>query len=450
MSIGIQKVSAYLARYIEEYQKEYSRLISPPPSGGGYPQLEVSPYLYSNEITCWITENGVVIYDESREPGHPWWIAGGPTIVVDVEPSRTPPEVIDLLKREGLSGKNVGMYRIIAKQEISNDIWNGYLGPVIEEGKAIVKDIPITIRRTAFDQTGILQRLTFGAFEKILSLNLRGPETDFWNPYIVRRIGFCTADRKHRRFINYMEISPHLEQAAWDNRNIPTRVQSDIRRDYSWAFADPALKAGVISFGGAVNKYYDRLSNLFVAIERFAILLRESKDTGENVFHEFLRTNSIILDIYASAISKPRFEYPKGERSPLDKEYVEPDFLLEYSDGSYKLVELERPDKIIATKLGQPRSEFTQAAFQIAEFRDFIARQYDTIKDKYPGIATRTGAMIILSRNTEKSFGGKQNIQDYKGLLRLHHPNIEVLTYDDLLDRARYAYGQITASAAPR
>jgi hypothetical protein len=454
MAITTRAVCNYLERYIEEYRKEFSRFVTPAPQGGGYPALEISPYLISRKIQCWVTQDGTVIYDESREPDNSWWMAGGPAFVVDVEPSLIPPEVIDLLKRKGLYGKNIGRYRIVAKQGVPAEIWKGELGDATEEVEARVMDSLIIVKRMPLDLAAFLQRFTFGAFQLILNLPLRRPDESFWTPFIVRGLGICTADLKHHRFLNYLEVSPHLEEAAWDTRGIYMRVQTDVRRDFAQAFT--ALQAGsqgLISMGGEsvwIKPFFDRLSILSKTLDKFAALLCEAGDAKESIFHDFLRAHSIILDVYADAISRPRFEYPNGERSPLGKEFVEPDFLLRYSNGSYKLVELERPSKPIATKQGQPRSEFTQAAFQIAEFRDFISKHYSRIKDEFPGICAGTGAMIILSRNTEKSFGGRQNIQEYKTLLRADRPDIEVLTYDDLLDRARYAYSQLATLIVPR
>src|SRR5205823_4283323 len=120
-----------------------------------------------------------------------------------------------------------------------------------------------------------------------------------------------------------------------------------------------------------IGSFNDRLEALRQAIEAFRALLEEKAEENEREFHEFLNSNSVLLDASGDAVSKPHFTYPTGE-SPLDKEYVEPDFLIRYPGNSYKLVELERPDKLMATKQGQPRAEVTQAAFQIAEWKDYI------------------------------------------------------------------------------
>jgi hypothetical protein len=278
----------------------------------------------------------------------------------------------------------------------------------------------------------------------VLDAKISDPHDKFWVPHITRNMGFMNAARSNRRFINYLETSSHVEDAAWDQHAIFVRVQADLRRDFAHAFM-PFLTAGSISFGEAQhrNAFFDRLTKLANTIDAFASLLRDQGDAQETVFHNFLANNSILLDVYADAISKPRFVYPPGA-GPLGKAYVEPDFILNYADGTYKLIELERPNKDVATKQGHPRGEFTQASFQIAEWRHFIAIHYELIKAKFPGISLNPGAMLVISRSTTKSFGVGRRMDDYKGLLRAYLPNTEILTYDDLLDRATRAYVRLS------
>lgn len=120
-------------------------------------------------------------------------------------------------------------------------------------------------------------------------------------------------------------------------------------------------------------------------IEAFERLLNEHEDDNESVFHEFLYKNSFLLDLYGEPVSKPRFKYPTIIESPLRKAYVEPDFIIKYPNQHYKLVELEKPSKKVTTKRGHSSSEFTQPAFQIAEWNVFIAEHYEQIKADFPG-----------------------------------------------------------------
>jgi len=125
-------ISNYLERYVFTYRREYERFTSSPPRGGGYPKFPISPYLYSKELNCYLAKDGVVITDQTKEPSYSWHIAGGPALCVDYEESKTPPEIIDLLKREGIWGKPIGIYRIVSKGRLAAHVWHGNLGQPVE------------------------------------------------------------------------------------------------------------------------------------------------------------------------------------------------------------------------------------------------------------------------------------------------------------------------------
>jgi hypothetical protein len=446
MALTAAGVADYLSHYISEYRREYSCLVESPPRGGGYPSLEISPYLRSKTLSCWLASDGAVILDESKEPDYIWWIAGGPALMVDFPEGRTPPDVVSLLKEQGIFGKPIGIYRIVAKNGLPTELWEGRLGPVIEEADHHINETRIVVKRVEQTISETLQRLTFGAFGFILDIRLPAADSNFWVPHIIRRMGFITADRVRRRFVNYMEVLPHVDEGAWDVRSIFTRVQSDVRRDFAQTFGT-ADSGGLLSFGESQNSiqpFFDRLTRLSHCIQQFASLLTESPNATESAFHDFLAANPILLDVYAEPISKPRFEYPEGE-SPLGKAYVEPDFILKYPDRTYRLVELERPNKSIATQQGQPRAEVTQAYFQIAEWRDYIAHHYDIVKERFPGIATLPAALVVVSRTPLESFGSGRDAARYKELLRNQFQNVDFLTYDDLLERAQQAYTRLAS-----
>jgi hypothetical protein len=109
---------------------------------------------------------------------------------------------------------------------------------------------------------------------------------------------------------------------------------------------------------------------------------------------------------------------------------------------------LERPSKPIATKQGQPRAEVTQSSFQIAEWKAYIRNHYDLLKQEFPGIAVNFSTMIVISRSSEESFGAKRDIRRYMELLKEQFAIDEVLTYDDLLARAKQAYVALASLAA--
>jgi hypothetical protein len=52
-----------------------------------------------------------------------------------------------------------------------------------------------------------------------------------------------------------------------------------------------------------------------------------------------------------------------------------------------------------------------------------------------------------MSRSTQKAFGGLQDQKGYAELLMEQYNVDEVLTYDDILERASFAYHQLTGLA---
>jgi hypothetical protein len=148
----------------------------------------------------------------------------------------------------------------------------------------------------------------------------------------------------------------------------------------------------------------------------------------------------LLLDVYGTCESKPQFTYPAGTTSPIGKTSLEPDFLIKYPDRSYKLVEIERPSKNVATAQGQPRAEVAQAVFQCAEWRHFIKTHYQTLSGRYPDIQARCKTAVVMSRTNQLSFKGIEDISSYKGLMMEQFKIDEFYTFDDLYDRARTAY----------
>ncbi len=449
MPIDATGAAAYLKEYVASYRREYERFVASPPVGAGFPRYRISPYLYSGELQCHLARDGAAIADTSLEPPYDWAFAGGPALMVDYSTTRVPSEVVDRLKKNGLLGKDIGLYRIVAQEEMPDEVWHGSL-PQPHDSAVITVNQATHVRVAAYklDWSELVKRLTFGAIGRILKVKLPTPDSDFWNPLIIRNLGFLTADRSHKRFFHYLELLPHVDAAAWEPRSIRARVHVDIQRDFAHAAVPQLRGGGAMAFAKTepyLPLFVDRLSALQRAIDDFQGLLDLHGEEDEKVFHEFLRANPILLDVYGEARSKPRFYYPKGE-SPLGKAYIEPDFVIQYPGNAYKLVELEKPSKKLATRKGQPTAETTQAAFQIAEWKTYIQKHYELIKNELPGISVNCTSMIVISRRSQRT-SGTAKIQQYMELVRNQFSAEEILLYDDLLARARQAYIRLSSAA---
>jgi hypothetical protein len=239
-SITAANAASYLSAYATAYLSEQERLTKPPPEGAGFPPIIESPYLGSGFISCLLAPDGAVVIDQSWQPPEGWDIAGGPAMMVDYpDPeSRVPPEVVELLKREGVYGKPIGIYRLCFKRPPSEDTWNGTVPePTESVTVTAASGLTIEVSEIDLDWATLVERLTFGAVGPILDLHQPDTSVELWQPRIIRDLGFLTADRKRRRFFHYLELLRHVDASAWDARAIWARAKLDVRRDLSHAIA---------------------------------------------------------------------------------------------------------------------------------------------------------------------------------------------------------------------
>ncbi|MBP5126499.1 Shedu anti-phage system protein SduA domain-containing protein, partial [Pseudomonas protegens] len=173
--------------------------------------------------------------------------------------------------------------------------------------------------------------------------------------------------------------------------------------------------------------------------------LRFQPDGIESIFHAILEKHPVLLDVYGSCESKPELIYPNGQTSPIGKTKLQPDFIIKYPDQSYKLIEIERPAKKLATTQGQPRAEVSQAVFQTAEWKHYIKTHYSLVASRYPGIQSKCKTSVIMSRFTQQNFKNVSDAREYMGLMIDQYNIDEFLTFDDLLERAISAYTMLSS-----
>ncbi len=310
-------VQHYFSKYLEAYRKEYQRLVEMPPNGAGLPQIPLSPFLQCRRFELLLAQDGVVIFVADDPPKHNWWVAGGPAIKVDFEPSRTPSWVTATLSDNNLLGKPIGIYRVVSKEPLSEQVWKGVLPTPIKQVE--LKDgSQINIMQMDCDIEEVVARLTFGAFGRVLDVQLKRNRADFWKPHIISRFGFFNAELTGKRFYNYIEVLPHIDRAAWDTRTIALRAAADVRRDFA-RFTneeDESASIGFGEYGQWVENYQRSLHKLSEAVTEFEALLAFNTDAVEDVFHQFLEQNPILLDPIGKIVSKPRFIYPTAKRRP--------------------------------------------------------------------------------------------------------------------------------------
>jgi hypothetical protein len=448
-----EQAATYLGRYIQEYRRGYDLMTQAPPDGSGYPDLGTSPYLRAESLVAYIAKDGAVIADYEREPPGRWDVAGGPTLLVDYEPTRTPAWVTDELTRQGALGKNIGIYRIVARDPLDDAVWSGWVPVTAETATTRIGSTRVEVGAVDLPVTELVARLTFGAFGPILHLKFPGEEADFWQPHIIRDLGFATADRERRRFFHYLEILHHSDIAAWDPRSTPFRAHVDVRRDFAASISVGAggtiqVPRGQESTGAVVPHFspFEAIANqvlsVSLALDGFRTLV--AADRPEAEYQEYLQEHPELLDAYGVRFhARPRFRYPEERRSPVGKTYVEPDFVIEYTGQRYTLVELERPSTQLGTERGQPSAAATAPAFQLAEWRSFIREFPSVVEELFPGLPHSYKTMAVMSRST-----GQRPDRDpirYRQLVADTHNFDDLYYYDELVERTDVALARLAA-----
>jgi hypothetical protein len=331
-AINVSDVVTYLAHYIIHYKIYYYKYFTaPPPQGAGYPLLNISPYYFQNNFTCYLANDGAVIavYTGLEDETPDFLPKPKNTAIID-QGRFIPRDSNQQISKEDLTIKT--KYYDISLKELVTRLTRGFLSYILNDER-------------------IIQQL----------------DSSFWNPITVRNLWLGNQELNEGRDYYYMEILFHVDKAAWDIRNILIRVFSDIRRDFALTIANYGNENPIITYGTSFeNLFYERLNELNKTIDEFQLLLDDSHYEDESIFHDFLKRHPILLDVYGESFkSKPRFIYPEAE-SPLGKERVEPDFIIRYPNNIYKIIELEKPSKDIATQKGHTSVGVTQAAWQIA------------------------------------------------------------------------------------
>lgn len=109
------------------------------------------------------------------------------------------------------------------------------------------------------------------------------------------------------------------------------------------------------------------------------------------------------------------------------------DFVVELPPGErYVLIELERPIHKLFTKDDRFKKEVVHAQQQVEDWMDRVSEHPHEAQETLPGIREPEGWVVIGRRSSMTE--NQQRVLERKNA-RLQ--NITIMTYDDLLDRAR-------------
>jgi hypothetical protein len=161
-------------------------------------------------------------------------------------------------------------------------------------------------------------------------------------------------------------------------------------------------------------------------IGEFELLIGEQH--SEEVYQSFLSANPVLIDPLASEI------VPKQR---LGIELVT-DFVVRRLDNRYVLVEIEKPHDTLFTTSHDFSSRFTHAIGQIVDFQEWVDQHGEYARSLMPGISSPRGLLIM---------GMRSSLSD-RGIAKLkrfciNSNAVDILTYDDVLARARHFYDNI-------
>jgi hypothetical protein len=113
-------------------------------------------------------------------------------------------------------------------------------------------------------------------------------------------------------------------------------------------------------------------------------LLAEKAD-DETAFQAFFEKHPLILDPQTLCVwAQPDFHGQK-----------EPDFVIQRTDNTYVIVEIEVPSKPLITKANQLSADATHAITQVLEYRSFLIERFSDASATFPNFNMPKGLVVI-------------------------------------------------------
>jgi Domain of unknown function (DUF4263) len=210
-----------------------------------------------------------------------------------------------------------------------------------------------------------------------------------------------------------VEIYPLLDEAYW-------------RPEYAGAWAQLDLLSAITQ-RNLVKSALHSLDGRRDARERYAKLLEQFEALlagPEEPCHQFLKANpEILCTTHDAAWSKVRF----GEHVS--------DFVFREPSNDYLLVEIEAPHRELFRKDGHPRQTLTHAMSQIDDWLAYIHENKGRVERELDllGISATPRTLVVIGRSASLTEDNRRTL----AVLQSQRPRLTIMTYDDLLDRAR-------------
>lgn len=155
-------------------------------------------------------------------------------------------------------------------------------------------------------------------------------------------------------------------------------------------------------------------------LDAFSRMVME--DLPEEHYQAFLKQHPVLLDpLSAEVLPKHR----------LGSELVT-DFVIRRHDYRYVAVEIEKPQDSIFTLANDFTAAFTHAFGQVIDFQSWIGGNIAYARTRLPHIDNPQG-LLIMGRRSDLDEGQVQKLRWWQA----NSMTVEVLTFDDLVERGR-------------
>lgn len=152
------------------------------------------------------------------------------------------------------------------------------------------------------------------------------------------------------------------------------------------------------------------------------VKLLDSSPNDEPAFQKFFEENPLLLDPMAHRV------WPKPDLHGKK----EPDFIIQRTDNSFVVVEIETPKKALITKDCQMSAKVTQAVTQAMEYRSFLIERFHQACTTFPGFNSPE-ALVIVGMETSLA-------PEERAALRReneHRAHLRIVGFDALAERAK-------------
>ncbi len=170
-------------------------------------------------------------------------------------------------------------------------------------------------------------------------------------------------------------------------------------------------------------------------IGEFRKLIAESPD-NEPDFQAFFERVPQLLDPLAA------FVWPRPDLHGAK----EPDFIVKRADGTYLIIEIETPGKLLMTDAPQISAQVTQAVSQVMQYRSFLVQRSQEARQQFPDFRDPECLVVI---GLERNLSGPQ--REALALENEHRRGLRIVGYDWIAERAeRILRNMISANIAVR